>query len=142
MEIQNTESGKKSQKRRTVQVQQALPILIPQKEDGVHMVLAYYSGTGCYEDLPTREIMLDIEVQALAEDLIMAHNLMAPLDTELEVLMKRVNALLFLAEDPLVILGNLTLNHRLKVVVVVRVITPPLLHVLVQEGLENKDIRY
>ena len=134
------ESGKKSQKRRTVQVQQAQPILIPQKEDGVRMVLVYYSGTGCCEDLPTREIMLDTEQRVLMEDLIMDHNLMAPLDMVPVVPIKKASALLFLAEEPLVILGNPTQSHHQKVVAVVRVIIPPLLHVHVREDLESKDI--
>jgi len=74
------------------------------------------------------------------EDLIMDHNLMAPLDMVLVVLIKKASDLLFLTEELLVILGNPTQSHRQKVVVVVRVITPPLLRVLVPEVLENKDI--
>ncbi|MFC4635162.1 hypothetical protein ACFO3O_14720 [Dokdonia ponticola] len=58
----------------------------------------------------------------------------------LVVPIKKASALLFLAEEPLVILGNPTQSHHQKVVAVVRVITPPLLHVHVREDLESKDI--
>jgi hypothetical protein len=58
------------------------------------------------------------------------------------VITKRQNVNHFLIEEGQVILGNHIQPHHQKVVVVVLVTTPLLLHALVREGLENKDILY
>jgi hypothetical protein len=85
--------------------------------------------------------MLDTEPLVQVEDLIMDHNLLRDQQNMVPIVItKKQNVSHSLIEEGQVILGNHTQPHRQKVVVVVLVTKPLLLHVLVREGLENKDI--